>query len=153
MPDLHIDDFFKDAARTIVALYGVFPRSVPVYVEDISGPDEPDEYGVHSPRHQACFAAMLWLGEEGFIRFEDTIRAEALDMCVLTGRCFSLLMAPTDAPVDEALPDRVRDIHRSAIHQLAEAVKTNDVEGCKKLLLPILNKLSSDSSTSVMHNL
>jgi len=114
MADLHIDDFYKDAARTLVQLYNAFPRKVAVYVEDISGPDTPDEYGIHSPRHQACFSAMLWLAEEGYIRYVDTIRQEAIDQAVLTYKAFVLLNSP--APVspgaDSPIPERITHLQR-----------------------------------------
>ena len=90
MADLHIEDFFKDAVKILNQLYLNFPKKSSVFVEDISGDDTPDEYGLHSPRHQACFGCMLWLAEEGYIRFEETIRQEAIDQAVLTQKSFSL---------------------------------------------------------------
>lgn len=90
MADLHIEDFFKDAVKIINQLYLNFPIKSSVFVEDISGDDTPDEYGLHSPRHQACFGCMLWLADEGYIRFEETIRQEAIDQAVLTQKSFSL---------------------------------------------------------------
>ena len=65
MTDINIDDFFKDAARTLAALYGVFPRRHAIFVDDIYQTEEPDEFGLHSERYQACFGTLLWLGEEG----------------------------------------------------------------------------------------
>ncbi len=88
MADLHIEEFYKDVARILVQMYHSFPRKSQVFVEDICGPDVPDEYGVHSPRHQSCFGAMLWLSEEGFIRYLDTIRQDAIDQAVLTQETF-----------------------------------------------------------------
>ncbi len=113
MADLHIDDFYKDAARILVQLYNAFPRKTTVYVEDISGPDSPDEYGIHSPRHQACFSAMLWLADEGYVRYEDTIRQEALDQAVLTHKAFILLNTPIPVSPDAGpLAERVSHIQR-----------------------------------------
>ena len=87
MAGIHINDFYRDASRILVSLFGVFPRPVTLFAEDICGADEPDEYGLHSQRFQACFATLLWLGEEGYLRYTDTIRSEAIDQAVLTGRC------------------------------------------------------------------
>ena len=67
MSDIHIDDFFKDAAKVLLQLFNVFPRKSTVYVEDISGADNPDEFGLHDDRFMACFSTMLWLEEEGYI--------------------------------------------------------------------------------------
>jgi len=88
LADLHIEEFYKDVARILVQMYHSFPRKSQVFVEDISGSDMPDEYGIHSPRHQSCFGAMLWLSEEGFIRYLDTIRQEAIEQAILTQKTF-----------------------------------------------------------------
>jgi hypothetical protein len=101
MPDLHIDDFCHDALRTLLQLYHVFPRRASVYVEDIAGPDEPDEVGLHSRRHMACLGAMLWLAEEGYIRYEATIYQDGIDQAVLTNRTFVLLTAASGLRFEE----------------------------------------------------
>ena len=88
MADIHIEEFYKDLAKILLHLHSYFPRKSQIYVEDISGPDTADEYGLHSRRHQACFSTMLWLADEGYIRFEDTIRQEAIDQAVLTRNAF-----------------------------------------------------------------
>ena len=43
MTDINIDDFFKDAAKTLTALYGVFPRRHAIFVDDIYQTEEPDD--------------------------------------------------------------------------------------------------------------
>jgi len=86
--DVHIEEFYKDLAKILLQLHACFPRKTQVFVEDISGPDQPDEYGLHSARHQSCFAAIIWLAEEDFIRYESTIRQEAIDQAVLTLKSF-----------------------------------------------------------------
>lgn len=93
MNDLHIDDFYKDTAIILARLYSVFPRKTAVYVEDISGPDTMDEFGLHSDRHLACLSTLVWLSEEGYIRFEDTIRQEAIDQATLTHKGFTKLFS------------------------------------------------------------
>lgn len=85
MADIHVEEFYRDVAIALSQLYSAFPRRINLFVEDIAGPDEPDEFGLHSKRHMACFGALLWLAEEGFLRYVDTIRQEALDQAVLTG--------------------------------------------------------------------
>lgn len=106
MSDLHIDDFYRDAARILVTLYGLFPRKTTLYVEDISGPDTPDEFGLHSPRHEACFHAMMWLGNCDYLRYEQAVRQEALDQVVLTHRGFLVLstVLPGDSRALAPLP-------------------------------------------------
>ncbi|HEY7885928.1 MAG TPA: hypothetical protein VIC08_13375 [Cellvibrionaceae bacterium] len=91
MADIHIADFHKDLAKILCQLYAGFPRKLTLYVEDISGADTPDEFGLHSTRHQACFATLLWLADEGYVRYSDTIRQEAVDQATLTHKGFTLL--------------------------------------------------------------
>ena len=94
MADIHIEEFYRDSAVALVQLYSVFPRRIDLFVEDIAGPDQPDEFGLHSPRHMACLGALLWLAEEGLLRYVDTIRQEALDQAVLTREAFIRLTSP-----------------------------------------------------------
>jgi hypothetical protein len=125
MTDINVDDFFNDAARALVLLYQVFPRRKPVYVEDISGQEEPDEFGMHSERYRACFGTLLWLGEEGLLRYEQTINSDAIDQAVLTARCFALLSNPQVATVRSAtdLPESIALERSSLIYRLQSAVR------------------------------
>lgn len=84
MFDIHIEEFYHDTFKVFSTLYGAFPKKTNVFVEDIAGADQPDEYGLHSDRFQCCFGSMLWLEQEGFIRFESTLRQEAIDQASLT---------------------------------------------------------------------
>jgi hypothetical protein len=84
MFDIHIEEFFHDSFRVLNTLYSAFPKKCNVFVEDIAGADQVDEYGLHSDRFQCCFGTMLWLEQEGFIRFEGTLRQEAIDQANLT---------------------------------------------------------------------
>lgn len=163
MSDLHIDDFCKDIALVLNQLYLMFPRKSSLFVEDISGPDEPDEYGLHSARHLACLSAMLWLAEEGYIRYEDTIRQEAVDQVVLGGRMFSLLSAvATEVSSSESddfgsgvpptIRERVRggfgndvplsvlNAQRTHINRLRLAVKSHSSERIRSVVLDILER-------------
>jgi hypothetical protein len=127
MGDIHIDDFYKDAARILLVLYQYFPRPYTVYVEDISGPDEPDEYGLHSDRHQACFSTMVWLADAGLLRYVDVINREAIDQAVLTHKALTLLTTRSEIrfqPQEESMPASVADEHASHVHQLRFAVKS-----------------------------
>ena len=96
MTDIHIDDFYRDVAKILTLLYGVFPRKSALYVEDVSGPDDPDEFGLHHPRFHACFSTMIWLAEHGYLLYRDTIREEALDQAVLSQKAFLILSAQAD---------------------------------------------------------
>lgn len=133
MADIHVEEFYKDVAVALVQLYSVFPRRTNLFVEDIAGPDEPDEFGLHSNRHMACFGTLLWLEEEGLLRYVDTIRQEALDQAVLTHKAFVRLSAPAPEAVMETLglsatePDLPPSVQRdlsSYVHLLRSAIKS-----------------------------
>tara|TARA_R110002051_G_scaffold91654_2_gene161386 strand:- start:1084 stop:1530 length:447 start_codon:yes stop_codon:yes gene_type:complete len=119
--DLHIDDFYHDVAGILLALYGSFPRPSTLFVADLIGGHEPDAFGVPAPRHQACFSAMLWLAEEGFLRYTDVIRQEAIDQCCLTERAFVLLSSPLESRVDSGLPATVARQRATLAQQLRDA--------------------------------
>ena len=128
MADLHIDDFYRDVAKIFLRLYSIFPRKTVLYVEDISGPDEPDEFGLHHPRFQACFSAMVWLAEHGYLVFEDNVRQEALDQVVLSQKAFLLLASRSELQLftpaaQESLPASVLEESQANIMQLRSALK------------------------------
>lgn len=137
MADIHVEEFYKDAAIALVQLYGAFPRRINLFVEDIAGPDAPDEFGLHSKRHMACFGALLWLSEEGLLRYIDTIRQEALDQAVLTRDAFIRLSAPAPqalarefgAPEEgpaSALPPSVKEDLSTHIHLIRTALRSGN---------------------------
>ena len=122
--DLQIDEFYKDAAAGLLSLYQVFPRKAALYVEDLIGREEPDEFGLPTPRHQSCLGALLWLAEEGYIRFDSTIGYDALDQAVLSEKGFLRLTraVPHALREGEALPPSVRRVHATLAFQLREAL-------------------------------
>jgi len=135
MADIHVEEFYKDAAIALAQLYSAFPRRVNLFVEDIAGPDETDEFGLHSKRHMACFGALLWLAEEGFLRYVDTIRQEALDQAVLTQEAFTRLSSPApdalveklmgpEDPTRTSLPPSLQEDLSSHIHLVRTALKS-----------------------------
>ena len=84
MADINIENFYQHIARILSILYAEFPSKSPLYVDDVAGVDDPDEYGLHSPHYTAGFFAMLWLADEEYIRYMDTIRQDGVDQAVLT---------------------------------------------------------------------
>ena len=144
MADLHIDDFYRDVAIIFLRLYAIFPRKTTLYVEDISGPDEPDEFGLHHPRFEACFSTMVWLAEHGYLNFEDNVRREALDEVVLSQKAFLLLASRSElqlaAPATgQTLPSSVVEQSKANIVQLRTAMK----EGSSILLQQCVTYLLS----------
>lgn len=133
--DLQIDDFYKDAAAGLLTLYQVFPRKAALYVEDLIGREEPDEFGLPTPRHQSCLGALLWLAEEGYIRFDTTIGYDALDQAVLTEKGFLRLTrgVPHALREGEVLPPSIRRVHATLAFQLREALGQRHSERISRL--------------------
>lgn len=130
MADIHIEEFYKDTALILLQLYNAFPRKTSVFVEDIAGPDQPDEYGVHSNRHMATLGAMLWLEEEGWLRYVDTIRQDAIDQAVLSQNAFIRLNTLNhDADLltlqdtNSDLPDAVLKEHLTHINLIRQVLR------------------------------
>ena len=145
MADLHVEEFYTDLAKILNRLYAAFPRRATVFVEDIIGADDPDEFGMHSERHQQCFAALLWLADEGYLRYETTIRQQAIDQAVLTARCFTVLSsaAPGEAAADDlSLPASVRLEHGTTIYRLREALKAQDSTLLRPLVVDLVGRMS-----------
>lgn len=107
MLDVHIDDFFKDCAVIVLHGFKYFPTKQTLYVEDICGPDETDEFGLHSTRHLAAFGAIIWLAEEGYIRYNDIHRQESVDEFVLTSKSFTRLIKPQSESVNSNLIQQI----------------------------------------------
>ena len=144
MADLHIDDFYRDVAKIFLRLYAIFPRKTTLYVEDISGPDEPDEFGLHHPRFEACFSTMVWLAEHGYLNFEDNVRQEALDEVVLSQKAFLLLASRSELQLavpapGQTLPSSVAEQSKANIAQLRTAMR----EGSSILLQQCVTYLLS----------
>ncbi|HYQ38160.1 MAG TPA: hypothetical protein VER09_04390 [Pseudomonas sp.] len=128
--DLQIDDFYQDASRALLALYRVFPRKTTLYVDDLIGYHEPDEYGLPAVRHQSCLGTLLWLGEEGYLRHEGTIRYEAVDQAVLSEKGFLRLSTRVaDAALEHAgLPPSAMRVRSTLARQLQETLASGDGE-------------------------
>lgn len=102
MADLNLIDFYKDTALILLGLHRVFPRKMDVFVEDLIGPDPVDEFGMHTKRHEACLGAMLWLADEGYLRYASTIRQEGVDQAVLTSSALVKMGVIITRPLTEA---------------------------------------------------
>lgn len=121
MTDIHIDDFYRDAANILVTLYNTFPRHVTLYVEDISGPDTPDDFGLHSKRHESCLSTLLWLATSDYLNYKDAIKREGLEEVTLTHRTFLLL---NSAPTADGLnPTEPHGSDSLLINQLRQELK------------------------------
>jgi hypothetical protein len=133
--DLQIDEFYKDAAAGLLLLYQAFPRKVGLYVEDLIGREEPDEFGLPTPRHQSCLGALLWLADEGYVRFDTTIGYDALDQAVLTEKGFLRMTrgVPHVLRDGETLPPSVRRVHATLAFQLREALAQHHSERVARL--------------------
>ncbi len=120
MADINIENFYKHIARILSILYEAFPSKSPLYVDDVAGVDDPDEYGLHSPDYTAGFFAMLWLADEQYIRYMDTIRQDGVDQAVLTHKAFLKLTQVSD-PIYQATVYQTDDSHVVSTTQTEEA--------------------------------
>lgn len=127
-PDLHMTDFYNDTGRILVSLYRSFPREETLWVDDICGPTQLDEFGQHSIRHQACMATVLWLRREGYLTFTTQDGQAGFDHCVLTEKALALLagwhqtatadgVRPIDA-LDNALANRSSQAMEMAVQSI-----------------------------------
>ncbi|WP_067519194.1 hypothetical protein [Endozoicomonas ascidiicola] len=127
MADIHIDEFYQDCLKTLIQLYNAFPRLTTVYVDDLISNAGTDEFGIPNRRHKACFDTLLWLASEGYIRYQDNIRQDALDQVALTEKSFLRLSLPTFQPAleDQApnLPPLVARKQSTLAWQCREALK------------------------------
>ena len=132
---LQIDDFYRDASRALLALYRAFPRKTTLYVDDLIGYHEPDQYGLPAVRHQSCLGTLLWLGEEGYLRHEGTIRHEALEQAVLSEKGFLRLTARVaDAALEASgLPPDLLRVRSTLAQQLQDALGADDGERLVRL--------------------
>lgn len=147
MTDIHIDDFCKDVALILIRLYKTFPMKSDLYVEDIIGYHEPDEYGLHSERHMACLGAMLWLADEGYIRYGEMIRQEAVDQAVISQKTFMRLNTVSDYMVESsddeaAMPDWMKQEKQLYVNQLRAALKAGSSVAINQIVRHFLSGLS-----------
>ena len=158
MADINIENFYKHIARILSILYEAFPSKSPLYVDDVAGVDDPDEYGLHSPDYTAGFFAMLWLADEQYIRYMDTIRQDGVDQAVLTHKAFLKLTQVSD-PIYQATvyqtddshvvgttqteeagsPPSVVEDHMLVINQLRQALRSGDSIAIAKVVRHILH--------------
>ncbi|MBL4826674.1 MAG: hypothetical protein JKY66_02990 [Spongiibacteraceae bacterium] len=139
MADIHISEFYKDVANILLRLYRHFPRKTILYVEDITGEDEPDEFGLHSERFLAGFSAMVWLGDQNFLQYDATIKQEALDQAALSERGFLMLSSRSTAPNNTAENKFDTDLSASLLEETHSNVAL------------LRNALRSGSSISIKH--
>jgi hypothetical protein len=158
MADINIENFYKHIARILSILYAAFPSKSPLYVDDVAGVDDPDEYGLHSPDYTAGFFAMLWLADEQYIRYMDTIRQDGVDQAVLTHKAF-LKLTQVSEPIYQTTIDQTEETdlissvqtqdtgsspsviedHMLVINQLRHALRSGDSIAIAKVVRQILH--------------
>lgn len=147
--DLQIDDFYKDAAAGMLLLYQSFPRKIGLYVEDLIGREEPDEFGLPTPRHQSCLGTLLWLAEEGYIRFDSSIGYDALDQATLSEKGFLRLSRglPHAIAEGEPVPPSVRRVQATLAYQLREALSSRQSERVVRLTRQLFTSTLNGNDT------
>lgn len=145
MADLNILDFYKDTALILMSLQRVFPRKMDLFVEDLIGPDQVDEFGLHTKRHEACFGAMLWLSEEGYLKYGATIRQEGVDQAYLTSQGLIKLTTIVNAPLTESkledVPSFEAQERLTMIEHMRRAVNSQSSEQITQVMRAFFNEL------------
>src|SRR5574344_91969 len=134
--DLHIDDFYRDAARGLVMLYQSFPRPVTLYMDDFVGVLPPEEVGLPPPRQQHCLSTLLWLAGEGYLRHLGTLGYEAVDQAELSEKAFVRLSStqhPFAGNCDD-LPASIQRVQGSLVQQLRHCLRAGDSEGLIRVM-------------------
>jgi hypothetical protein len=134
MQDINIDDFYKDMATTLLSLYQQFPRKISLYIEDICGPDEVDEFGLHSKRYLSCIGAIMWLMDEGYIRYTDIAHQESVEDCTLTQKSFSKLIKPSLIETSGAESNSIEKQRSTLAHQMYAAIQAHSSIAIKELI-------------------
>lgn len=138
MLDIHITEFYNDTGRILATLYAQFPRLNTLWVSDICGPDTPDEFGLQSPRYLACYATVLWLQEEGYLRYSEIDRHDAINNCCLTEKGYLALAGiaelseGAERPIDQ-LRAGIKDASSIAIEKAVQRVLVRDYVKSSKL--------------------
>jgi hypothetical protein len=117
-------------------LYQAFPSKTTLYIDELIGYMEPDEFGLPSDRQQRCLSTFIWLAEEGYLRYQSTIRFEALDQIELCEKAF-LRLSNAVSPLPVALaevPPSVRRPQGSLANQLREALQAQHSEQVIELM-------------------
>ena len=147
--DLQIDEFYKDAAAAMLLLYQAFPRKMALYVEDLIGREEPDDFGLPSQRHQNCLGALLWLAEEGYLRFDSCIAQDALDQAVLSEKAFlRLTRGVPEVNLSRDLSPSIRRVQASLAFQLREALASRQSEAVARLTQQLFISSLNDNSSA-----
>lgn len=122
--DKQIDEFNEVASLALLQLYRVFPRQHTLYVDELIGLQELDEYGLPRERHQRCLGTLLWLGDEGYLRHNGLVQYEALEQAVLSEKgLLRLTTIPTASSLlaigltDEARGRTLAQLLRVAVAQ------------------------------------
>lgn len=127
MVPVHISNFCYDSAQTLVRLYHSFPRPQAIYVGDIAGVEERDEVGLFSARHMACLSTLIWLADEGLLRYSTLIYEEGIEQAVLTHTAFVLLS-------HETVPMALNEHGNTWITALQQGLRAKDGEPLQALM-------------------
>ena len=140
---LNIDDFCKDVARALIQLAQTFPRPHNLFVEDVYRAEEPDEYGLHSNRYLACFSALTWLQEEGYIRYVDTLKTEAIEQAVLTSAALVQLITPATAAAEPGNHETLALDRNTLLARMRGALKSGSSTELRWAVLELMRRMQS----------
>lgn len=123
MNDVNIDDFYHDIGIILLSLYQQFPRKVSLFIDDICGPDDIDEFGLHSPRYLSAIGALMWLNDEGYVRYHDIIKQESAEECTLTQKAFVKLIKPNLSKTEMQTANSIEKRESTLAFQIQKALQ------------------------------
>ncbi|MFT6754300.1 MAG: hypothetical protein ACJA2O_004504 [Candidatus Azotimanducaceae bacterium] len=147
MADINIENFYRHIAKILAILYENFPIKSAMYVDEVAGIDEPDEYGLHSAHYTAGFYALIWLSDEGYLRYSDEIRQDGIDQAIMTHKAF-LRLSEIAEPiyVDPNLHlERQKVVALQATQELSPSV----IEDQKLVINQLRSALKGGSSIAI----
>lgn len=147
MADINIENFYRHIGKILCILYELFPTKTAVYVDAVAGIDDPDEYGLHNPDYTAGFFALIWLADEGYLRYAEPIRQDGIDQAALTHKAFLKLTEVSD-------PIYVQQVYQDDASKVTAIVPEKDlspsiIEEQKLVINQLRNALRSEDSIAI----
>src|SRR5690606_40891324 len=114
--------------------------------------DEPDDVGMNSERHMACLGTMLWLAEEGYIRYETMVYQDGIDQAVLTGRSFTMLSSLSDVRYEDPAPEMPAAVaveKMTLVEQIRAALRSGESRKVTAIMRYLLSSRSEEHTSEL----
>ena len=82
-----------------------------------------DEFGLHSPRYLSAIGALMWLNDEGYVRYHDIIKQESAEECTLTQKAFVKLIKPNLSKTEMQTANSIEKRESTLAFQIQKALQ------------------------------